>query len=1022
MLRTQLSTPYRDGILALDIPGLLAEWHAAVAANIFVRGSRKKRVRDKLAAFCDGQMPEECGRDLSLLIALASLDAEAKAIAPDLLLLGAVYDGLSTDLTAIEAGVQWSQKVEQICKTLSPQEETGSLIAGIATRVRDHAHAFVKGADGDVLAKGLDEAWGTLCTAQQRLSALAETDAALGVHIQQDWCTHATARTQAWKDARQRLPMWCAWRKVAEEAQTWGLGPLVEAVQTGRVDRQRIPMVFEAAYAAWWSERVVDVDPVLRGFLAQRQENAIVRFREADARVAALATRIVRARLAGNVPPPTAFGQDVEWGTLARELEKRARHMPLRQLFATLPTVLPKLAPCVMMSPLSIAQYLPADTQPFDVIIFDEASQIPVWDAIGALARGNQAIIVGDPKQLPPTTFFDRTADDLGQDASETEDLESILDECLASNVPHRRLTWHYRSRHESLIAFSNAHYYEGALITFPSPVTADRAVHFVHVPGGVYARGTGQTNQREAQQLVADLVRRLKDPAFTLERLSLGVVCFNAAQQTLIENLLDQERRQDPALEPFFSGQEWHEPVFVKNLENVQGDERDIILFSVGYGPDAAGRVSQNFGPLNKVGGERRLNVAITRARRELVVFSTLRPDAINVARAPGRGVRDFKHFLEYAERGARAIAEAFAPTGRGTDSPFEDAVKARLEAQGWEVHPQVGVSGFRIDLGVVHPDMPGRYLAGVECDGATYHRAATARDRDRLREMVLRDLGWRIRRVWSTEWWMDADTACARLHALLTQDLTEERQRAVAQTSAAAGHDVDQTTAPMDGVQRDDETGMAPDTAPQDAPTLAPLQDTQQPRLVAHGYTLDPVAPCPPPPLTPYSPTDLHAAFTPEPPQFYETAYRAVLQRMVADVIAREGPIMDSVLVHRIARAHGFQRSGPRIQEIIQGVVEEKFPTSSEGTRTIYWPEGADPRGFWPLRAPGQDPRAVADIPLAELASRACALLRELPEGDAVVAQMAQDLGLERVRQATRTRLLDAIRRACSATPGSP
>ena len=305
-------------------------------------------------------------------------------------------------------------------------------------------------------------------------------------------------------------------------------------------------------------------------------------------------------------------------------------------------------------------------------------------------------------------------------------------------------------------IAFSNARYYGGELITFPSPVTEDQAVSFVHVPGGLYERGAGRVNRLEAQQLVADVVRRLKEPGFALERLSLGIVSFNTKQQTLIENLLDYERRQDPSIERFFAGREWHEPVFVKNLENVQGDERDIILFSVGYGPDATGRVSHNFGPLNKVGGERRLNVAITRARRELVVFSTLRPEDINLARASGHGVRDFKHFLEYAARGARALAEAFAPTGRGPDSPFEEAVQAMLEGKGWEVHPQVGVAGFRINLGVVHPDMPGRYLVGVECDGATYHRAATARDRDRLREMVLRDLGWRIRRVWSTEWWM--------------------------------------------------------------------------------------------------------------------------------------------------------------------------------------------------------------------------------------------------------------------------
>jgi very-short-patch-repair endonuclease len=238
----------------------------------------------------------------------------------------------------------------------------------------------------------------------------------------------------------------------------------------------------------------------------------------------------------------------------------------------------------------------------------------------------------------------------------------------------------------------------------------------------------------------------------------SIGIVTFNTEQQRLIENLLDQERRSQPVLERFF-GSEWPEPVFVKNLESVQGDERDVILFSVGYGPDAGGRVSQNFGPLNKDGGARRLNVAITRARSELIIFATLKPDQIDLSRTKAEGVRDFKHFLEFAQRGPRALAEAAAPLDRDTESPFEDAVRGALEKLGWIVHPQVGVSGFRIDLGIVQPDAPGRYLAAVECDGATYHRSATARDRDRLREQVLRRLGWKIHRVWSTDWWIDQD-----------------------------------------------------------------------------------------------------------------------------------------------------------------------------------------------------------------------------------------------------------------------
>ena len=248
------------------------------------------------------------------------------------------------------------------------------------------------------------------------------------------------------------------------------------------------------------------------------------------------------------MPTQTNFGKDPEWGTLAREINKKARHMPLRQLFGRIPNVMTQLAPCVMMSPLSIAQYLPAEAKPFDVVIFDEASQIPVWDAIGAIARGSQVIIVGDPEQLPPTSVGQRGVDDEDDDGSTVQSQQSILDECLASNIPSMRLSWHYRSRHESLIAFSNAKYYRGELMTFPSPVTRDTAVRYVHVEGGIYERGGAKVNRKEAEAVVAEVVKRMKTSTQ-----SIGVVTFNGDQQRLIENMLDQARRSDPALEAHF-------------------------------------------------------------------------------------------------------------------------------------------------------------------------------------------------------------------------------------------------------------------------------------------------------------------------------------------------------------------------------------------------------------------------------------------------------------------------------------
>lgn len=467
-----------------------------------------------------------------------------------------------------------------------------------------------------------------------------------------------------------------------------------------------------------------------------------------------------------------------EIGLLNRELAKKTKHIPVRQLLAKMPNLLPRLKPCVLMSPLSVAQYLDPEHSPFDVVIFDEASQIPVWDAIGAIARGKQLIVVGDPKQLPPTNFFANAGDGGDGDGDDgaaaalgaQPDLESILDELMANGLRHKRLKWHYRSRHEGLITFSNRQYYENDLLTFPSPASKEGGVRFVHLPNARYDKGKSRTNRGEAIALVEELVARLAAP--TTQRRSYGIVTFSQAQQELIEDLLDEKRREHPEIEVHFGENPPvdGESVFVKNLENVQGDERDVIFFSIGYGVDEAGKVSMNFGPLNKEGGHRRLNVAITRAKHEVVVFSGLRGDQIDLTRTRARGVKDLKLFLDYAERGPKALPAAISVTGHEEpDSEFERMVADRIRAAGYEVHHQVGCSGYRIDLGVVDPDTPGRFLLGIECDGATYHRAATARDRDKLRQQILEGLGWSLHRIWSTDWWHDADKQIDRLLAAI-------------------------------------------------------------------------------------------------------------------------------------------------------------------------------------------------------------------------------------------------------------
>lgn len=717
------------------------------------------------------------------------------------------------------------------------------------------------------------------------------------------------------------------------------------------------------------------------------------------------------------IPSAENLPRNSEWGVLRREITKKRMHLPLRQLLQEIPSAVLRLTPCLLMSPLSIAQYLSADASSFDIVIFDEASQIPVWDAVGAMARGKQVVMVGDPKQLPPTNFFDRAEASDGDSEDVEGDLESILDECLGASLPTRNLSWHYRSRHESLIAFSNHRYYGGGLVTFPSPVTEDRAVSF-HFVGGQYEKGGARINQPEARALVADLVARLKSPGFRQSGLTIGVVTFNSEQQGLIEDLLDAERRKDPGLESFFSEVEL-EPVFVKNLESVQGDERDIMYFSITYGPDLSGAMSMNFGPLNRDGGERRLNVAVTRARHELRVFSSLRGEQMDLSRTKAIGVRDLKHFLEFAERGARALAEAHHGSQGDFDSPFEAAVAAALGRKGWQVHTQIGASSFRIDLGVVHPDLVGRYLAGVECDGATYHSSATARDRDKLREQVLRGLGWEIERIWSTDWWVDPGGTLERVHVRLNELLAQDRERRTREASAQK--------AASEAAQTTDESAL--DTAAAQEATLAISRAAAKPTVSSPE-----VANELPEPLyalataessdtrndrhfRPSQPEDAVAAGAVSAERFYENSYDEVLKPMVEWVVQHEGPVLDAVLARRIARAHGFQRTGARIQERVENLARQRFGSTEEAAGSFYWPDGVPPGTEVTFRWPSDEDstRGVEEICEQELLSLARTVISSGKSGEEALIAIAREIGLMKLRAASRGRLEAVLNVAC-------
>lgn len=534
------------------------------------------------------------------------------------------------------------------------------------------------------------------------------------------------------------------------------------AVLSHWLDYSYFSGLVDEAYAA---------SPAIGRFDRLTHERLIQEFAELDKASFSYAQETLVAKLHADLPNLNAPG---EMDVLRREFSKKRRHIPIRRLLGEAGTVIQQAKPIFMMSPMSVSTYLPQGQIDFDLVIFDEASQIPAPEALGAIMRGKQVVVVGDSKQMPPTSFFSRSIemDDETAEQSATADVESILELMLSRGAPERMLRWHYRSRHESLIAVSNHQFYNNRLLVFPGPGTNVHAtgLHFHHLPHTHYDRGGSRTNLGEAQAVAQAVLAHIR----TKPQQSLGVVAFSMAQREAIMLEVERLRRQHPETEDYFRYHAGSDEFFIKNLENVQGDERDTIFISIGYGRTQAGNLSMGFGPINTKGGERRLNVLISRSVLSMEVFCNFTADDLNTTASSPFGVRALKVFLKYAETGMMPVSEE---THREPDSPFELEVKHAIEQLGYEVQPQVGSQGFYLDLAVRDPSKPGRYVLAVECDGASYHSSMAARDRDRLRQSVLEGLGWRFHRIWSTEWFRNSGAEVVRLQEAIEAAIAHQQ-----------------------------------------------------------------------------------------------------------------------------------------------------------------------------------------------------------------------------------------------------
>lgn len=582
-------------------------------------------------------------------------------------------------------------------------------------------------------------------------------------------------------DAEQELGKWIECNSISHPLLAVGLASLVDRLRASPQEWASLSTAVRLAVLQQWTDAVVQAEPELVAFSVAPHEELRREFRACDEQLRLLQRQRIAKGLLGRRVPPGVNGTRVseltERALVRHEVDKKQRHLPPRQLLKRAGEAIQALAPCFMMSPMSVAQYLDPTGLGFDLLVMDEASQIRPEDALGAIARARQLVVVGDSNQLPPTRFFDTLDADTNSDEDEVtiaEDSESILDTCRTA-FPSRSLMWHYRSRDPSLIAFSNAYFYENRLTLFPSPFksSADHGVRHHFVNSGVF-RGRRNSNEADA---VAELVEwhLLNRPDE-----SIGVVAMNSEQRDAIDAALYARAQDNPSFLVLLEEQASRaEELFVKNLETVQGDERDVIAISMTYGPERqGGKVPNRFGPIGQAVGWRRLNVLFSRSRVRMHVFTSMRSSDVRPSSEESRGPVALRDFLKYVETGY--LHGSPVESGRPPDSEFEVSVANRLALHGLHVRAQIGVKNYFIDLAIVHPDDEGRYILGVECDGATYHSAKSARERDWLRQSILEDLGWEIFRIWSTDWFEDPDAVIERLLRRVADLRTDTRVRA--------------------------------------------------------------------------------------------------------------------------------------------------------------------------------------------------------------------------------------------------
>lgn len=808
-----------------------------------------------------------------------------------------------------------------------------------------------------------------------------------------EWYEMVQARITGYRDNLSMLKNWITLQQKAAKITELGIEEVHNAWENGDVTGDNVLDAFLCNLYYLFILKTIREDSRLADFQGKQYEDTIKRYSELVEDYRKLTVQELVARLSAKVPvtgTSTGAVATSEIGILNKAIKSNGRMLSIRKLFDEIPTLLRRICPCMLMSPISVAQYIDPSFPKFDLVIFDEASQIPTSSAVGTIARGENVVIVGDPKQLPPTSFF--SANRVDEDNMEQEDLESLLDDCLSISMPQEHLKWHYRSRHESLIAYSNMQYYENKLYTFPSPSDLVSEVKYVPVEG-FYDKGKTKQNKAEAQAVVDEIIRRLSDKK--LREDSIGVVTFSSVQQNLIDDMLTVAFAKHPELEEYDRNSK--EPVFIKNLENVQGDERDVILFSIGYGPDKDGKVSMNFGPLNREGGWRRLNVAISRARKSMIVYSTLKPEHIDLSRTRAEGVAGLKGFLQFAIGGKNALAMNSEAVSKSKDLLVEALAKA-IRNMGYEVECNIGCSEYKMDIGIVDSDNPGTYLLGILVDGENCKRSATAKDRFVSQPGVLEGLGWKLMRVWTLDWMDEADTVLERIKKQV-ELAKEEKAKLLAEMEDEAAKDAE---AEEDAIEAASEVEASPEAAQEIA------NESDDSVFVINGIQFQREDVLRETKAVPYEAYDIETIYPTE--EFYLPETVGVIAALAQNILATEAPISKKSLYRKLNLAWGISRLGGRSEAVLDMAlarVPKKEVIYNENV--FYWLVDQEPDNYQGYRvddiSEGGFKRSMDDIASVEIIN---ALLEVLDEQ---ISLSKEDLIRETARKFGYTRLGSVI-----------